>query len=121
MIHDIRWVRLDEARKLPLPTITGLMLGEVGMLAKQPAAVGAERRIKLFKTIHRKLRDHYRDIANELSRSLNESLQATLTAAHLEGVERDARVRELERQLDILRQVIENLDKLRPQATIGRV
>ncbi len=81
--------------------------------------VGKESRDRL-KTIHRKLRDHYRDIGNELSRSLNESLQATLTAAHLEDVERDTRVRELERQLDILRQVAENLDKLRPQATIGR-
>ncbi|OBK16496.1 dynamin-like GTPase family protein [Mycobacterium asiaticum] len=81
--------------------------------------VGKESRDRL-KTIHRTLRDHYRDIANELSRSLNESLQATLTAAHMEDVERDSRVRELERQLDILRQVTENLDKLRPQATIGR-
>ena len=53
-IYDIRWVRLDEARQLPLPTITGLMLGEVALLAKEPAAVGSERRIKLFKTIHRK-------------------------------------------------------------------
>ena len=65
-------------------------------------------------------RDHYRDIANELSRSLSESLQATVTAAHLEDVERDTRIRELERQLDILRQVADNLDKLRPKATIGR-
>jgi hypothetical protein len=43
-----------------------------------------------------------------------------VTAAHLEDVERDTRVRELERQLDILRQVTDNLDKLRPRATIGR-
>jgi 8-oxo-dGTP pyrophosphatase MutT (NUDIX family) len=35
---DIRWVRLDEARELPLPTITGLILGE----------------IPLFVTVHRK-------------------------------------------------------------------
>lgn len=81
--------------------------------------VGKESRDRL-KTIHRKLRDHYRDIANELHRSLNESLQATVTAAHLEDVERETRVRELERQLDILRQVSENLDKLGPQATVGR-
>ncbi|OBK30358.1 Isoniazid-inducible protein iniA [Mycobacterium asiaticum] len=83
--------------------------------------VGKESRDRL-KTIHRKLRDHYRDIANELSRSLNESLQATLTAAHLEDVERDTRVRELERQLNILGQVLEhlkNLDKLRPNF-VGR-
>jgi replication fork clamp-binding protein CrfC len=81
--------------------------------------VGKESRDRL-KTIHRTIRDHYRDIANELSRSLSESLQATVTAAHLEDVERDTRVRELERQLDILRQVTDNLDKLRPRATIGR-
>jgi 8-oxo-dGTP pyrophosphatase MutT (NUDIX family) len=53
-IQDIRWVRLDEARQLPLPTITGLMLGEIALLVKEPPAAGAERRIKLFKTIHRK-------------------------------------------------------------------
>ncbi len=29
-LGDIRWVRLDEARELPLPTITGLILGEIG-------------------------------------------------------------------------------------------
>ena len=81
--------------------------------------VGKESRDRL-KTIHRTMRDHYRDIANELSRSLSESLQATVTAAHLEDVERDTRIRELERQLDILRQVTDNLDKLRPRATIGR-
>src|SRR5262249_45764096 len=34
---DVRWVRLDEARELPLPTITGLILGEIGPLVKAPA------------------------------------------------------------------------------------
>jgi len=53
-IYDLRWVSLEAARKLPLPTITGLMLGEVALLLKEPPTVGAERRIKLFKTIHRK-------------------------------------------------------------------
>ena len=38
--------------------------------------VGKESRDRL-RDIHRKLRDHYRDIGNELTRSLNESLQAT--------------------------------------------
>ncbi|CAM4465250.1 Isoniazid-induced protein IniA [Mycobacterium basiliense] len=78
--------------------------------------VSKESRDRL-KMIQRTLRDHYRDIANELTRSLNESLQATVTAAGLEEAERDTRVRELERQLDILHQVIDNLNKLRPSLT----
>ncbi|WP_077077867.1 dynamin-like GTPase family protein [Mycobacterium numidiamassiliense] len=82
--------------------------------------VGKESRDRL-KIIHRTLRDHYRDIANELSRSLNESLQSTVAAAHVEEAERDNTVRELERQLNILNQVIDNVDKLTPQVTVGRV
>ena len=53
-LGDIRWVRLDEAQKLPLPTITGLILGEVGRLIREPPAPGVPRKIPLFKTIHRK-------------------------------------------------------------------
>ena len=60
-------------------------------------------------------------VANEITRSLNESLQSTITAAHVEEVERDNTVRELERQLDILNQVIDNVDKLAPPVTVGRV
>ena len=82
--------------------------------------VGKESRDRL-KIIHRTLRDHYRDIANEISRSLNESLQSTIAAAHVEEAERDNKVRELERQLNILNQVTENVDKLRPQVTVGQV
>jgi replication fork clamp-binding protein CrfC len=82
--------------------------------------VGKESRDRL-KIIHRTLRDHYRDIANEITRSLNESLQSTIAAAHMEEAERDNTVRELERQLNILNQVTENVDKLMPQVTIGRV
>jgi len=78
--------------------------------------VGKESRDRLM-LIQRTLRNHYRDIANELTRSLNESLQATVTAAHMEDVERDTRVRELERQLNILNQVTDNLDKLGPSLT----
>lgn len=81
--------------------------------------VGKEQRDRL-KTIQRRLRDHYRDIATELTRSLNESLQATITAAHIEETERQNRVRELERQLNILDQVIDNADKLTPPVTVGR-
>jgi replication fork clamp-binding protein CrfC len=75
--------------------------------------VGKESRDRL-REIHRKLRDHYRDIGNELTRSLNESLQATITGAHLEEAERDNRIRELERQLNILNQVTDNVEKLEP-------
>ncbi|OCB33927.1 Isoniazid-inducible protein iniA [Mycobacterium malmoense] len=78
--------------------------------------VGKESRDRL-KTIQRQLRDHYRGIANQATRSLNESLQATIAAARLEEAERDARIRELERQLNILTQVTDNVDKLAPAVT----
>jgi replication fork clamp-binding protein CrfC len=80
--------------------------------------VGKESRDRL-KVIHRTLRDHYRGIANELTRSLNESLQATIAAAHLQDVERDNRVRELQRQLDILNQVSDNVNKLTSRVAMG--
>lgn len=69
-----------------------------------------------LKGIQRQLRDHYRDIANQTTRSLNESLQASLAAAKLEENERDTRVRELERQLNILRQVTEHAVNLAPRS-----
>ncbi|MDN4519151.1 isoniazid-induced protein IniA [Mycolicibacterium austroafricanum] len=73
--------------------------------------VGKESRDRL-KGIQRQLRDHYREIANQTTRSLNESLQATLTAAKLEETERNTRVKELERQLNVLRQVLDHTEKL---------
>jgi replication fork clamp-binding protein CrfC len=73
--------------------------------------VGKESRDRL-KGIQRQLRDHYREIANQTTRSLNESLQATLAAARMEETERNTRIRELERQLNILTQVTDNVDKL---------
>ena len=51
---DIRWVQLDEARELPLPTITGLILGEIGRLVKEPPDRNSQRKIPLFTTVHRK-------------------------------------------------------------------
>lgn len=72
-------------------------------------AVGKESRDRL-KGIQRQLRDHYREIANQTTRSLNESLQATLSAAKMEEAERTARVKELDRQLNVLRQVIDHID-----------
>ncbi|ANI37734.1 isoniazid-induced dynamin-like GTPase IniA [Mycolicibacterium vaccae] len=76
--------------------------------------VGKESRDRL-KGIQRQLRDHYRAIADQTTRSLNESLQATLAAAKLEETERAARVRELERQLGILRQVLDHAQGSDPQ------
>ncbi len=74
--------------------------------------VNKESRDRL-KGIQRQLRDHYREIANQTTRSLNESLQAAVASARVEETDRDARIRELERQLNILRQVTDNVVKLR--------
>lgn len=76
--------------------------------------VSKESRDRL-KGVQRQLRDHYRDIANQATRSLNESLQATLAAAKLEENERNTRVAELDRQLNILRQVSEHAVNLATQ------
>ena len=73
--------------------------------------VNKESRDRL-KGIQRQLRDHYRGIANQTTRSLNESLQATIASAKLEETDRDARVNELERQLNILKQVTDHAEKL---------
>ncbi|MGB5112499.1 MAG: dynamin-like GTPase family protein [Mycobacterium sp.] len=73
--------------------------------------VNKESRDRL-RAVQRQLRDHYRGIANQTSRSLNESLQATVASAKMEEDERNTRIRELERQLNILKQVVENVDKL---------
>jgi replication fork clamp-binding protein CrfC len=81
--------------------------------------VSKESRDRLM-AIQRTLRDHYRDIANEVTRSINESLQATITAAHIEETQRDNQIRELERQLNILQQVIDNVNKLTPPMAVGR-
>jgi len=71
------------------------------------------------RAIQRQLRDHYRGHrANQTTRSLNESLQRGSAAAKLEENEgRATRVKELERQLNILRQVTEHagLKTLSPQ------
>lgn len=67
-----------------------------------------------LKNVQRQLRDHYREIANQTTRSLNESLQSTIAAARLEETERNSRIGELERQLNILGQVLDNADKLVP-------
>ncbi|OBK81462.1 dynamin-like GTPase family protein [Mycobacterium sp. 1164985.4] len=76
-------------------------------------AVGKESRDRL-KATQRLLRDHYRGIANQTSRSLNESLQATIAAAQVQEAERNGRIKELERQLNILNQVTEHAVKLLP-------
>lgn len=73
--------------------------------------VNKESRDRL-RAVQRQLRDHYRGIANQATRSLNESLQATLASAKMEEDERNTRIKELERQLNILKQVVDNVDKL---------
>lgn len=73
--------------------------------------VSKESRDRL-KGIQRMLRDYYRGIADQTTRSLNESLQAAIAAAKLEETERDNRVRELERQLNILNQVLDHAERL---------
>lgn len=73
--------------------------------------VGKESRDRL-KGIQRQLRDHYREIANQTTRSLNESLQASIASAQLEENERNNRVRELDRQRNILTQVVDHCGKL---------
>ena len=78
--------------------------------------VNKESRDRL-KGIQRQLRDHYRGIANQTTRSLNESLQATIASAQLEENERGTRIRELERQLNIVKQVTDHAVKLAPGAT----
>jgi replication fork clamp-binding protein CrfC len=78
--------------------------------------VSKESRDRL-KGIQRQLRDHYRGIANQTTRSLNESLQANIASAQLEEAERNTRIRELERQLNILKQVTEHAVNLAPGAT----
>ena len=78
--------------------------------------VNKESRDRL-KGIQRQLRDHYRGIANQTTRSLNESLQATVASAQLEENDRNTRMRELERQLNILKQVNEHAVNLAPGAT----
>ena len=39
---------------LPLPTITGLILGEIGRLVKEPPDAKKQRKIPLFTTVHRR-------------------------------------------------------------------
>jgi 8-oxo-dGTP pyrophosphatase MutT (NUDIX family) len=53
-LGDIRWVPLDQAQQLPVPTITSLVLGEVARLLKEPPTRSRTRRIPLFKTVHGK-------------------------------------------------------------------
>jgi replication fork clamp-binding protein CrfC len=78
--------------------------------------VNKESRDRL-KGVQRQLRDHYRGIANQTTRSLNESLQATIASARLEEAERNTRIKELERQLNILNQVTDHAVKLATEAS----
>ncbi|EUA63006.1 isoniazid-inducible iniA domain protein [Mycobacteroides abscessus 1948] len=74
-----------------------------------------------LRLVQRQLRDHFREIANQTTRSLNESLQAAIASARLEAEDRDARTNEVERQLHILRQVNSHVEGLQPaDEQVGR-
>ncbi|CPX12807.1 Conserved hypothetical protein (isoniazid inductible gene protein IniA?) [Mycobacteroides abscessus] len=70
------------------------------------------RYLRVARLVQRQLRDHFREIANQTTRSLNESLQAAIASARLEAEDRDARTNEVERQLHILRQVNSHVEGL---------
>ena len=80
--------------------------------------VSKESRDRL-KNVQRQLRDHYREIADQTNRSLNESLQSTIAAARMEEADRNNRIHELERQANILTQVIDNAEKLSPRKALS--
>jgi replication fork clamp-binding protein CrfC len=65
-----------------------------------------------LKVVQRQLRDHYREIASQANRSLNESLQATVASARMKEAESITRTKELERQLKIVRAVTDHIVKL---------
>lgn len=65
-----------------------------------------------LRAAQRQMRDHFRGIAAQTTRSLNESLQAAIAAARLEAQERDARTVEVDRQRKVLGQVNDQLREL---------
>jgi replication fork clamp-binding protein CrfC len=65
-----------------------------------------------LKVVQRQLRDHYREIASQANRSLNESLQATVASARMKEAESITRTKELERQLKIVRAVSDHIVRM---------
>ncbi|MYR05498.1 Isoniazid-inducible protein iniA [Gordonia sp. SID5947] len=66
--------------------------------------VGRESRYRL-RTIQRVLRDHFREIAEQTTRSLTESIKSAEEGARMQVAERDARMRSLETSLTFLTEV----------------
>lgn len=66
--------------------------------------VGRESRERL-RLIQRVLRDHFREIAEQTTRSLTESIQSTERAANKEVSERESRAKMIEQQLKFLGEV----------------
>ena len=66
--------------------------------------VGRESRYRL-RIIQRVLRDHFRGIAEQTTRSLTESIKATENAARTEVADRDGRARALEADITFLAEV----------------
>jgi replication fork clamp-binding protein CrfC len=61
--------------------------------------VGKDSKDKL-RGVQRTLRDHFTALAEEMSRSINESVQAAQRAAKTDSADRDRRIRELKQQLE---------------------
>ncbi len=61
--------------------------------------VGKDSKDKL-RVVQRTLRDHFTALAEEMSRSINDSVQAAQRAAKTDSTDRDRRIRELKRTLE---------------------
>lgn len=61
--------------------------------------VGKDSKDKL-RVVQRTLRDHFTALAEELSRSINDAVQAAQRAAKTDSADRDRRIKELKRTLD---------------------
>lgn len=61
--------------------------------------VGKDSKDKL-RVVQRTLRDHFTALAEEMSRSINDSVQAAQRAAKTDSTDRDRRIRELKRMLE---------------------
>ncbi|MGH3911392.1 MAG: Isoniazid-inducible protein iniA, partial [Pseudonocardiaceae bacterium] len=53
-----------------------------------------------LRVVQRTLRDHFTALAEEMSRSINDSVQAAQRAAKTDSTDRDRRIRELKRTLE---------------------
>lgn len=78
--------------------------------------VGKEMKDSL-RSLHRRLRDHYQDRADEMQRSINTSLASAKEALNRDQQERDRRLRDVRAELGRLDQLSVRVDEL---AGVGR-